>query len=198
MKVRVVLESLPPGVEHTEETNLRAQMLGIGRDLQQGFGAGLKEQLVDDLLIVERQPREFMRQGEHHVEIADVQQFLLPVRQPAVASVSEALRAVPIAARVIRDGAMAAPRATVQMAAERCRAAMLDSAQHLQLLPCQPGTVALDEVLTVLSNDIGHLEGGPIHFLCFLRDRRTVSGLETLMVSSGLGTACKCRRERCR
>src|SRR4051794_7468718 len=171
MKVRVVLESLPPGVEHTEETNLRAQMLGIGRDLQQGFGAGLKEQLVDDLLIMERQPRKFMRQGEHHVEITDVQQFLLPVSQPTVASVSEALRAVPIAARVIRDGAMTATRATIQMTAECRGAAAFDGAKHFQLLPGQPGAVALDEVLTMLSNDIGHLEGGPIHFFCSFRDR---------------------------
>jgi hypothetical protein len=84
------------------------------------------------------------------------------------------------------------------MTPECRRAAMLDGAQHFQLLPGQSGPVALDEVLAVLSNDIGHLEGGPIHFLCFLRDRRTVSGLETFIVSSGLGTACRCRRERCR
>src|SRR5712692_2049871 len=129
-----------------------------------------------------------MWQGEHYVEIADVQQFLLSISQPAVTSVGEALRAVPIAARVIRDGAMTATGATIQMTTECRRAAMFDGSQHFQLLPGQPGPAALDEVLAVLSNDIGHLEGGPIHFLRFLRDRRTVSGLETFIVSSGLGT----------
>lgn len=112
-----------------------------------------------------------MRQGEDYMKIADVQQFLLSVSQPAVASVGEALWAVPIAARVIRDGAMTTAGAAVQMTTERRRAAMLDGAQHFQLLPGQSGPVALDEILAVLSNDIGHLEGGPIHFLCFLRDR---------------------------
>ena len=93
---------------------------------------------------------------------------------------------------------MATAGTAIQVTTEYCGAAMLDGAQHLQMLPSQPGAVALDEVFAMLSNDIGHLEGGPIHFLCFLRDRRTVSGLETFIVSSGLGTACRCRRERCR
>ena len=80
---------------------------------------------------------------------------------------------------------------TIQMTTECRRAAMLDGAKDFQLLPGQPRLVALDEVLAVLSNDIGHLKGGPSHFFCFLRDRRTVSGLETFIVSSGLGTACR-------
>ena len=66
---------------------------------------------------------------------------------------------------------MPAARATIQMTAECRRAATFDGAQHFELLPAQPGPVALDEVLTVLSNDIGHLEGGPIHFFCSFRDR---------------------------
>ena len=66
---------------------------------------------------------------------------------------------------------MTATRATVQVTAERRGAAAFDGAQHFQLLPAQPGPVALAEVLTVLSNDIGHLEGGPIHFFCSFRDR---------------------------
>jgi hypothetical protein len=57
------------------------------------------------------------------------------------------------------------------MATERRGAATLDSAQHFQLLPRQPGPVALDEVLAVWSDDIGHLEGGPSHFFCNFRDR---------------------------
>ena len=52
-----------------------------------------------------------------------------------------------------------ATRATIQMTAECRGAAAFDGAQHFPLLPAEPGTVALDEVLTVLSNNIGHLEG---------------------------------------
>src|ERR1035437_9507923 len=91
VNVRVVLEILPPRVEHTEETDLRPQMLGIGCNLQQGLRAGLKQQLIDDLLIVECQPRQLMWQGEDDMEIADVEQFLLSISQPVVAGVRQAL-----------------------------------------------------------------------------------------------------------
>ena len=40
MDMRMVLQILPPGVEHAEEADLRTKVLGIGRDLQQGGGAG--------------------------------------------------------------------------------------------------------------------------------------------------------------
>ncbi|SRR6266540_4750485 len=81
------------------------------------------------------------------------------------------LEITPHKARVIRDGAMATAGTAIQVPTERRRAAALDGAQHFQLLPRQPGAVALDEVLAVLSDDIGHLEGGPIHFFCNFRDR---------------------------
>jgi hypothetical protein len=81
VNVRVVLEILPPRVEHTEETDLRPQMLGIGCHLQQGLRAGLKQQLRDDLLIVECQPRQLLRPGEDDMEIADVEQFFLSISQ---------------------------------------------------------------------------------------------------------------------
>ena len=38
---------------------------------------------------------------------------------------------------------------------------------------------------------IGHLKGGPTHRLISLLERFTWSGLDTSMVSSGLGTACR-------
>jgi hypothetical protein len=41
MGVRVMFEFLIPGVEHTEEADFGAQMLGIASDLEECFGAGL-------------------------------------------------------------------------------------------------------------------------------------------------------------
>ena len=60
---------------------------------------------------------------------------------------------------------MTTTRTAIQMTTERRGAAALDGAQHFQMLSRKPGTVALDEVVAVLSNDVGHLEGGPSHFL---------------------------------
>ena len=70
VQVGVEGQLLAPGVEHGQDADASPQVLGIGGDLQQGFGAGLKEQLIDNLLIVERQPRKFVRQGEDHRVLA--------------------------------------------------------------------------------------------------------------------------------
>ena len=48
--MRVMLEILAPGVEHTQETNLGAKMLRIGGNLQQVCGAGAVLGLVGGIL----------------------------------------------------------------------------------------------------------------------------------------------------
>ena len=93
---------------------------------------------------------------------------------------------------------MAASRTTIPMAAQRGRAAALDGVEHTQVQPHQPGLVLLDEALYVLSDNIGHLEGWPVHGFCFLRESFTLSGLERLSVSRGFATAVRCFRETCR
>ena len=65
---------------------------------------------------------------------------------------------------------MAAANASIPVAAERGGAATLDGVQYLDLCPRQPGLTAFDEAFALRANDIGHLEGGPGHFLCFLRE----------------------------
>ncbi len=65
---------------------------------------------------------------------------------------------------------MAAANASVPVTAQSGGAATLDGVQHLPLCPGQPGPTAFDEALTLGANDIGHLEGGPNHFLCRFRE----------------------------
>src|SRR5208283_1379903 len=52
MDMRMVQQVLPPGVEHAEEADLRAKVLGISRDLQQAGGAGAEQQVIEKLLVV--------------------------------------------------------------------------------------------------------------------------------------------------
>jgi hypothetical protein len=61
---------------------------------------------------------------------------------------------------------MAAAKAAIPMAAQGGGAATLDGVQNLPLGPGQPGPTSFDEALTLGANDIGHLKGGPDHFLC--------------------------------
>ena len=45
-------QRLPPGMEHGEETNLSAQMLGIGGDGLQGLSRRTEENAVDRRLVL--------------------------------------------------------------------------------------------------------------------------------------------------
>ena len=53
MHMPMMVEVLPPGVEHRDRAKLGAQMVGIGSNRTQGLGGRLEQQPVDDLLVVE-------------------------------------------------------------------------------------------------------------------------------------------------
>ena len=90
---------------------------------------------------------------------------------------------------VIRDGLLATAGALSQMAAERGRAAALDSPQHTKMLPGQSGSVLLDKAFARCSNDVGHLERWRVHLLCSLRDRLTCFASENWALSIGVPAA---------
>ena len=54
MHVRVMLKVLPPGVQHTQEADLRAQMLWVGGDLMQRLRCRPEQDVVDHHLVLER------------------------------------------------------------------------------------------------------------------------------------------------
>src|SRR5450759_1584771 len=132
------------------------------------------------------------------MNLVNRQQFLAASGEPVVARIGLAFRAMAVSAGVERDGLVAALTATVQVATECCRAAKLDGMQYAEMEPRQPGPVLCDEAVAVLSDDVGHLEGWPVHRFCSLRERLLLSGLETEIVSHGLATAVRCFLERCR
>src|SRR5215470_15268464 len=99
----------------------------------------------------------------------------MPSRQPFIASAVLTLGTMAIPATVVRDGA-----------------------QHFAVQCVNPMPVVLDESIALSANDISHLERWPGHFFFSLRERWTRSALEIFRASSGLLTACRCLRDRCR
>jgi hypothetical protein len=77
------LQALIPTVEHAEETDLGTKVTWIARDLKQGLGAGVKEQVVNEPLVLQCERGQFPRQREHGVHIASGQQFPLARLEPA-------------------------------------------------------------------------------------------------------------------
>ena len=96
--MRMGEQILAPGVENAEDADLRAQVLGIGRNFQQGGGAGREQEMVRLTGVVLRQEVELVGNGEDHVKIRGSQQFLFPCCQPALTRLGLALWAVPVAA----------------------------------------------------------------------------------------------------
>ncbi len=99
VNVRMALQSLPPGMQNTEEADLSPEVSGIGGDFQQCGSAGFEQETEKDLLVLPDQRDQSMWHAEHHVEIAHWEQFPLAVRQPLFASVGLTFRAVAISAR---------------------------------------------------------------------------------------------------
>src|SRR6266852_1978135 len=124
--MRMMLQSLVPGVEHAEEADLGAKVPGITGDLQQGFGAGVKQQVIDQTLVLQCERSEFPWQGEDDVHVAGGQQLPLSRLEPAHAGVALAPWAMPVATRVVRDGSMSAVRALIAMSTQRGGAATRD------------------------------------------------------------------------
>jgi hypothetical protein len=153
----MMLQSLIPSMEHAEEADLCAEMAGIASDLQQGFGTGVKQQLVDQSFVLECEWSEFPRQCENYVHVAGGQQFLLASLEPAQTGVALAPWTMSVTARVIRDGGMSAFRALIAMSAQRGGAAAHDGEQHLLVLSGNPLAIALHERLPCKANDVGHL-----------------------------------------
>ena len=105
VNVRMMLQLLIPGMEHAEEADLGTQVTRIAGDLQEGLRAGAKQQVVDHPLVLQCQRSQFLREREDDMDIVRGQQFPSPRLEPALAGVALALWAMPVATRVIRDGA---------------------------------------------------------------------------------------------
>ena len=72
MDMDVMLERLPPGMEHQGEADLTAEPPGITAKGLQGGCSALKEEAVEDLGIALSQGIELMGQGQHAMEIGNV------------------------------------------------------------------------------------------------------------------------------
>jgi len=57
----MMLQALIPGMEHGEEADLGAQVTRIAGNLQQGFGAGVKQQAIDQPFVLQCKRSEFPR-----------------------------------------------------------------------------------------------------------------------------------------
>ena len=192
--MRMKLQALIPAVEHAEETDLGTEMPWIASDLKQGLSTGVKEQVVDEPLVLQGERGQFPGQSEHSMDVGSGQQFPLARLEPASTRVTLASWAMPVSARVVGDpGRMSAAGTAIAVPAQRGCAAARDGQQHLLVLPVDPPAAVFNERLSSTANNVGHLHQRPVVQLC-----RCPPWEERVRASSGLAVALKCRWDRCR
>jgi hypothetical protein len=69
MDMGMKLELLIPSVQNAEETDLGAQMLGIEGHFEKSLGAGVEQEVVDRLLVLQSERRQFSRQSENDMHV---------------------------------------------------------------------------------------------------------------------------------
>jgi|SRR5579872_1126745 len=136
--MRMEQQVRPPRVQDAEKTDLCSQMLRIGGNLKECGCAGLEQQAIEYFRIVLAKWVQLMRQREDHMEVGHAEHFFFAGGEPALARLRLALRAMPIAGGVIRDGLMAASWTVTNMAAESCCAATGHRSQYAESLNAQP------------------------------------------------------------
>jgi len=165
MYMRVKFEFLSPAVQHAEEADFRAEMLGIACYFQKGFRAGAKQEVVDDLLVLQHQRGQVTRKREDHMDVTRRKKFPATLFQPTFPSTCLTLRAMAISTGVVGDGAMSAARAFIEMPAERGGTTPGNGQEHFDVLPGDPLTASFDECVSRSADQIGHLEEWPVHLL---------------------------------
>src|SRR5712691_9683611 len=98
------------------------------------------------------------------MDVARREKLLLTRGDPAIACRRLTLRAVAIAAAVVRNsGTMPAAGALIEMTAECGGATARNGQQYFDVLPAEPLAISFDEGSSCAADEIGHLEGRPAH-----------------------------------
>ena len=165
MDMGMNFEFLTPSVQHAEETNFRTEVSRITRNFLKCFRTGAKQEVVEDLLVLQNEWSQAVGQCEDDVHVAGREQLSSTRSNPAFPSSDLTLRAVAISATIEGDGTMSAAGALVEMTAECGGTTPRNGQQHLDMPPTEPVAVSFDECISRGADDIGHLQRWPAHLL---------------------------------
>ena len=168
------VQVLPPGVQHGKETDLRAQVLGIAGNGEQGSGHGAEQDLVNGFLVIEGDGGDLFRQRENHVEVLHRQQFGEALLDPALPWQPLALGTMPVPAGAINDARVLAVVAPFDGAAQGGGTAVHDGLHEAVLVQGQGMRLPVGGA--VLTKDVGQL--GELAGACLLRRGRDGGGRE--------------------
>jgi hypothetical protein len=71
MQVRVMHKRLPPGVEHSKEADLGAEMFLVLGDAAERLTGGAKQDVVNDSFVLQREMSKLVGDSEDNVKVVD-------------------------------------------------------------------------------------------------------------------------------
>jgi len=158
MAVRVVIQLACVGMQHTDHTDLTAEMLVVAAEVFQDPGGGGDQQVVEGPLVMPGQRAQLCRQGEGHHKVLHRQQLAALPRQPLAGFVVLALGTAAVPAGARAEQGMGAAVAVPQHLAGGSGATALDGVHRAPLFRQQAGAVLLQQS-TLIALD----QGGETH-----------------------------------
>src|SRR5215469_1793302 len=140
---------LSPGVQNGNHTDIGSQVFRIRCDREQSLCAGREQQIVKQARVLQSQDIQLVRYGEDNVEIAGVEEFAFPGRQPTLTRLCLTLGAMAIATRVVGDGLITATRASIAMPAQGGSAAALNGTKGFELLKVKARSIPIQEAIAL-------------------------------------------------
>src|SRR3977135_1935150 len=136
----MVAERLAPGSKARDAADLGAEPARIGSKRRHRLSGGLKQDRIDDGLVLESDRGDRRRKRKDDVEIGNMHQFGFSRGKPRGSGSPLTLRTMPIPAGIISDACHAAVIASLHVTAERLGAAPNDRTHQSPLDAPTPAT----------------------------------------------------------
>src|SRR5271167_5126977 len=163
MQVGMKEQILSPTVQYREETDLGAQMLGIGSNGGQGLGRGSEQNAVDEIFVLVSHSRDWFGEREDDVKIVRLEYFRFPFFEPFRPRQRLAFGAMSIAAAIVAGPLERTAVAALEMTAKGRRAAHLDRGHDAPLCGGERRPMLLSIGFTIAAEDVRHFQLGAIH-----------------------------------
>ena len=171
MQVGMKEEILSPTVEHGEEADLGAQMLGIGSDGRQGLGCGSEQNAVDEIFVLVCNGGDRFGEGEDDMKIRGRENFRFPFFDPFGTCQGLALGAMSVAAAIVSVTLVRTAVAVLEMTTKGRRPAHFDRGHDAPLCRGERGIMLLAIGFTIAAEDVRHFQLGAIHGAQRLEER---------------------------
>src|ERR1041385_6302099 len=158
MEVGMVVQVLTPGVQHRDDADLGAEVLGISRNGSQRLGRRPEQDGIDRGFVLERDLGDGRRYREDDMEVRYWQQLGLPGGEPVGARLPLAFRAMAVSAGVVGAADEPARCADLGMTTQFRRSAQLDRAHHAPLDAPEMPIVGVTIGVAIAAEDIRQLQ----------------------------------------